>query len=202
MSFIQSKHHIRVHIAQEAARLIIEENIQDFLLAKQKAAARLRIHNKADLPTNEDIEAALSEYQQLYRSSTQADHLKQLREIAVEAMEFFQTYTPRLVGSVLEGYAGDHSSVVLYLFSDTAEEILIKLLDANIPYTETSHTITSIKPTSPKKITHKYPNNEYPAFHFILNDINIQLKLLPIQFKNQLAKELAQGSLKAVRKML
>ena len=202
MSFIQSKHHSRVRIAQEAARLMIEENIQDFLLAKQKAATRLRLHNKADLPTNEDIEAALSEYQQLYRSSTQTDHLKQLRQIAVEAMEFFQTYSPRLVGSVLDGYAGDHSSVVLYLFSDTPEEILIKLLDANIPYTETSHTITSVKLTSPKKLNNNYPNNEYPAFHFMLNEITIQLKLLPVPFKNQLAKELSQGSLKAVRKML
>lgn len=46
MSFIQSKHQIRLRIAQEAARLIIEEGIQDFLLAKQKAASRLRINNK------------------------------------------------------------------------------------------------------------------------------------------------------------
>lgn len=139
----------------------------------------------------------MHEYHQLYRSSTQLTHLKQLRQIAVEAMEFFQAYSPKLTGSVLEGYAGDHCPIVLHLFSDVPEDILIKLLDANIPYTETSHTVTENL-----FVKHKHFGCEYPAFHFIMNEIQIELKLFPVQFKRQFRKGYSQGSLKAVRKIL
>lgn len=197
MSFIPSKQQARLRIAQEAARIIVEEGIQDFLIAKQKAASRLRINTKTDLPRNEAIETALADYHQLYRSSTQPIHLKQLRRIALEAMEFFQAYSPTLIGSVLEGYAGDHSPIVLHLFSDTSEDILIKMLDANIPCTETYHTMAT-----DLFIKHKPSEHEYPAFHFIMNETHIQLKLLPIQLKNLFREEYSQGSIKAVRRML
>lgn len=43
---------LRNAIAQEAARLMAEHGIQDFLVAKRKAAERLQVFDRALLPKN------------------------------------------------------------------------------------------------------------------------------------------------------
>ena len=65
---------LRRALAQEAARLMAEHGIRDFLVAKRKAAERLGvIDGVALLPKNSEIESALAEYQRdhgLYETST------------------------------------------------------------------------------------------------------------------------------------
>ena len=54
--------HLRHAIAQEAARLMAEHGIQDFYVAKRKAAERYGVVDGAFLPRNTEIEAALMSY--------------------------------------------------------------------------------------------------------------------------------------------
>ena len=49
---------LRLQIAQEAARIIAEQGIEDYLQAKRKAAERFGACDKAVLPKNAEIEAA------------------------------------------------------------------------------------------------------------------------------------------------
>lgn len=126
--------HSKTLIAQEAARILLESGKHDYQSAKVKAAERLGIHERGNLPRNEEIEAALREYQRLFRSDSQPGALAELREVAIKAMELLQTFEPRLVGPVLAGTADEGDPVNLHVFADTAEEVALFLMDRHIPY--------------------------------------------------------------------
>ena len=110
---------IRERIAKEAARMMCEAGINDFQLAKRKALQRLRINEQRNLPSNEEIEFAVGEYQRLFRADSQPRRLAELRRAAVRAMRFLSRFQPRLVGAVLSGTADEHSDVCLHLFAET-----------------------------------------------------------------------------------
>lgn len=124
----------RERIAKEAARLMCEAGIRDFQLAKRKALQRLRISDPRNLPSNEEIEAAVAEYQRLFRADSQPLRLAELRRTAVRAMRFLARFQPRLVGEVLSGTADQHSDVCLHLFAETAEEVGLFLLENGVPH--------------------------------------------------------------------
>lgn len=110
--------------------------MRDYAEAKRKAAQRLGIgiHDEALLPRNSDIEQALRERLALFDRGRQPDRLHRLRLAAIEAMEFFRGFDPRLVGSVLDGTADDHSPVALHVFSDEPDAIGHFLADNRIPF--------------------------------------------------------------------
>ena len=58
---------VRARIADIAARLISSDGVDDFALAKRKAARQIGVTDNRNLPTNEEIEAALDVYRQLYQ---------------------------------------------------------------------------------------------------------------------------------------
>lgn len=123
----------RRRLAHEAARLIAESGIGDYQLAKRKAAARLGIHDDAALPRNDEIQAALREYQRLFAGPDHAARLRRLRQAALQAMDFFAAFSPRLVGPVLDGTADARSPVQLHLHSDDQEAVARFLQDQRIP---------------------------------------------------------------------
>ena len=61
---------LRRALAQEAARIMSEHGIRDFLTAKRKAAERFGVTDSAVLPKNIEIEDALAEYQRLFGGDT------------------------------------------------------------------------------------------------------------------------------------
>jgi hypothetical protein len=125
---------LRRAIAQEAARIMSEHGIDDYLLAKRKAAERLGVTDGATLPKNTEIEAALVEYQRLFAADTHFQSLHDQRCAALRAMQLLQEFEPRLVGPVLAGTATEHADVDLHLFADRAEAVTLKLMDVGIPH--------------------------------------------------------------------
>jgi hypothetical protein len=125
---------MRQRIAMEAARLMAEHGIKDYYTAKKKAAAQLGAPDTQNMPRNDEIELALSNYQRLFQAETQPQHLKQLREEAVQAMRFLQRFDPRLVGSVLSGTAHAHSEINLHVFTDAQEDLALFLMQEDIPF--------------------------------------------------------------------
>jgi hypothetical protein len=113
----------RHRLAHEAARLMAEGGIRDYHQAKLKAAARLGISDDASLPRNREIEDALREYQRLFQGEFQAHGLRERREAALRALEFFAEFQPRLVGPVLEGTADPGSPVALHLYTDDPKRV-------------------------------------------------------------------------------
>jgi hypothetical protein len=123
----------RHRLANEAARLMAEGGIRDDQQAKRKAAARLGIVDDASLPGNREIEDALREYQRLFLGDGLAIDLRQQREAAVRALEFFAAFHPRLVGPVLDGLVDPHSAIALHVHADDAEDIGRFLEEHRIP---------------------------------------------------------------------
>ena len=110
-------------LAQEAARLIHEEGMTDHGAARRKAARRLQVRDDALLPEFHEIERALREHIALFGGDSQPGRLRALRNAAVEAMQFFEAFQPRLVGPVLDGTADAHTPVSLHLFADDVDRI-------------------------------------------------------------------------------
>lgn len=124
---------LRQRLAQEAARIMAEEGVKDFAQAKRKAAQRLHAGDRVKLPSNSEIEAALRRHQALFHADEHSANLRRLRQTAVEAMKFFSRFRPRLAGNVLEGTAGANAEIDLHLFADTPEELVLFLMDQQIP---------------------------------------------------------------------
>src|SRR5438105_13372325 len=126
---------LRRALAQEAARLMAEHGIRDFLVAKRKAGARLGgIDGVALLPENSEIESALAEYQRLFRGASHLEALEAQRRAALAAMRYLREFAPRLVGPVLSGTATEYTEVQLHLFAERVEAVTLKLLDGGIPH--------------------------------------------------------------------
>jgi hypothetical protein len=126
---------LRRALAQEAARLMAEHGIRDFLAAKKKAAERLGvIDGAALLPKNSEIESALAEYQRLFGGASHLEALEAQRRAALAAMRYLREFAPRLVGPVLSGTATEHTEVQLHLFAERVESVTLKLLDGGIPH--------------------------------------------------------------------
>jgi hypothetical protein len=132
--FSQRAEDLRRALALEAARIMAEHGIEDFLQAKRKAADRLGVNDVAVLPKNIEIEAALREHQRLFGGESHGDILKQQRRIALDTMRLLNEFQPRLVGSVLTGTATNYSDINLHFFADRAESVTIRLLELGIPY--------------------------------------------------------------------
>ncbi len=133
--------HLRAAIAQEAARLMAEHGIQDYGVAKRKAAERYGVFDGPVLPRNVEIEAALAAYQRLFGGREHEENLRRLRKVAVKAMRLLTAFEPRLVGSVLSGTATAHSDVELHVFSDSPEAVCIALMDRGVLYQATQKAV-------------------------------------------------------------
>lgn len=189
---------MRQQLAQEAARLIAEEGIKDFQIAKQKAALRLHAPQTHNLPRNDEIQLALNQYLRLFKGDTQPQHLHRLRKISGEAMRFFESFEPRLVGAVLDGSANEHSEITLHLFTDSQEELRIFLLDQKIPFEHCSQTV-------------RMPNGEsteVPAYRLVMSEAPVLLLVFNNKGKRQAPRCPATGkpmqrySLKKVEELI
>ncbi len=189
---------MRARIAQEAARLMAEEGVQDYYVAKRKAAQHLGAPDTRNMPKNNEVELALEEYHRLFRGGVQAAHLQALREGAVQAMRFLAEFKPRLVGSVLSGTAGQHADINLHLFADTPEEVSLFLIGAHIPF-QASHKRMRIS---------REEWQEFPSCEFFAGDHAVDLVVFPREGRREAprspvdGKPMLRASMEEVEKLL
>jgi len=124
----------RQRLAQEAARIIVDQGLRDYRAAKIKAAERLGMSTRGSLPRNTEIELAISEHLKLFGRESHADFLRTMREVALSAMDLLSAFAPRLVGPVLKGTADENSSLSLHVFADSPETVAAKLSDHGYCY--------------------------------------------------------------------
>ena len=125
---------LRAAVAEEAARIMREQGVDDFLLAKRKAAERLGVTDASILPRNTEIEAARIAHQRLFAADRHEADLAGLRRAALEAMRLMSDFQPRLVGPVLSGTASGHSEINLHLFCESPETVSIRLEERGVPH--------------------------------------------------------------------
>ncbi len=125
---------LRQAVAEEAARIMREQGVADFLLAKRKAADRLGVTDASILPRNTEVEAALVAHQRLFGGDRHASDLAILRRTALEAMRLMADFQPRLVGPVLAGTASPHSEINLHIFTESPEAVSLRLEERGVPH--------------------------------------------------------------------
>jgi len=121
-------------VAQEAARIIVDQGVRDYRVAKQKAVERLGLSSRGALPGNAEIEAAVADHLQIFGGDEHADLLRLMRTAALSAMDLLTEFSPRLVGPVLVGTADDNSAVNLHVFADSPEMIAMHIGDRGIQF--------------------------------------------------------------------
>lgn len=125
---------MRARIAATAARIMAEDGVDDFALAKRKAARQLGAAETEALPANDEVEAELRAYRALYQPEEHSRRIAELRRIAFDAMRALERFSPYLVGPVLKGTAGRYAEIELQLFPESAKDVEIFLLELRIPY--------------------------------------------------------------------
>jgi len=125
---------MRTRIAAAAARLMAEDGIDNFALAKRKAARQLGAADTESLPTNDEIEAQLRDYRALYQADEHPERIAELRRVALDAMRALEHFSPYLTGPVLKGIAGPYAEIDLQLYPDSPKDVELFLLERNIAF--------------------------------------------------------------------
>jgi hypothetical protein len=167
---LQNGDRARTVLAQEAARIIVEQGIEDYRVAKLKAAERLGMSARGSLPGNTEIEKAVSEHLQLFGRETHLDLLRVLRRAALSAMELLAPFTPRLVGPVLHGTASANSPVNLHVFADNAETVAVRLQEYSVQY----------RPFERRLKSRRDRSQTFAAFRFMQDESAIEATVFPV----------------------
>lgn len=187
----------RHRLAHEAARLMAESGVRDYHQAKLKAAQRLGISDDASLPRNREIQAALREHQRLFQRDGGAA-LRERREAALHALEFFAGFQPRLVGAVLDGTADEHSPIALQLYSDDADAVARHLEQHGIPAETRERNLRLDRDRS----------GNFPVWLFSADALGFDLTVLPLAVLRQAplssvdGKPMRRASLAHVQQLL
>ncbi|WP_153110937.1 hypothetical protein [Propionivibrio limicola] len=126
--------HQRQLIASAAARLMAEEGVTDYAQAKRKAVQSLGLPENTRLPENAEIESELRLIQRLFHGDEHAERITLLRRKAAEVMAILQRFNPYLTGSVLDGTAGRYADIDIQLFTDSAKDVEIFLLNQRLDF--------------------------------------------------------------------
>ena len=124
----------RTRIAQATARLIAEHGITDWAAAKRKAARQLGLPDGLALPSNEDVQQALTDYHALFGGEAHAASLETQRRAALRWMRRLERWSPLLVGGVAAGWATAHSDVRIELVADDPKAVEMTLAGAGVRY--------------------------------------------------------------------
>lgn len=157
-------------LAQEAARIIVEQGIQDYRVAKTKAAERLGMKDRGALPGNAEIELAVSNHLALFQRESHLDLLLSMRRAALAAMDMLSPFSSRLVGPVLHGTAAESSPVNLHVFADASEMVAFKLQENDICY----------KPFERRLKCRRDRLETFAAFRFLQDESPVEATVFPI----------------------
>ena len=181
----------RSRIASVAARLMAEDGINSASMAKRKAVLSLGLPENTALPEDAEVEAELRLYQRLYQNEEHTERIAHLRQKALDFMAIMQSFNPYLTGSVLEGTAGRYAEIDLQLFTDSAKDVEIFLLNRQIDY------------------QHNTPRSERAEAVLTVrdDDADINLVVYPanderVVFKTRDGKTRPRARIAAVRKLL
>ncbi|MFP5444611.1 MAG: hypothetical protein ACLGIY_13630, partial [Betaproteobacteria bacterium] len=120
-------------IAHTTARLVVEEGLE-WGPAKRRALRQMGLPARTPLPSNDQVEAAVQEYIQLFCADTQPHELRALRQLALVWMERMAAFRPHLAGAVWHGTATRLSDIYLQLFCDDSKSAEIALIDHHVDY--------------------------------------------------------------------
>lgn len=171
---MRKKHNeIRKLLTREAARLMYEEGVDQYLDAKRMAAKRILGKVTKLLPSNGEIADELYRISCFHQADTHQSTLFEMRLLALDIMDELDPFTPRLIGSVSTGRIRKGSDIDIHVFCDYLE-ILYRHLD-ELGWRYESRQICIQRNSRPVEYTHVYLEQEYPVELSVypFNDIRI-----------------------------
>lgn len=161
---------MKYQIAEEAAKLLVEQGVLDYSWARYKAAQRLGFHKQRDLPDLGTIETAFKDYQQLFRPQD-ARCVESQQLTASRLMALFEEFSPRLVGPLSRGVSAPQAEILIYLYADSPKEIAFILLDEKLDWQSDDVVLEKGIMT--------------PLFHVNYEDAHFRLQVLPVTYLRQ-----------------
>ena len=147
----------RLIVARRAAEVIMEEGITDYFFAKKKAAKSLGLLTNDNLPSNQEIDNALKEYQNIFQEEVDSEIITKIQKEALNTMLLFEDFHPHLTGQLLEGLIPKFPKIQISLYTDNIKEVEYTLLNNNIAF--------DIKDTIyQEKLSKKKSTKTIPAF--------------------------------------
>ena len=169
----------RLIVARKAAEIIMEEGITDYLFAKRKAAKSLGLLSKDNLPSNQEIDKSLKEYQNIFQEKIDSEIIIKIKKEAITIMTLFKEFNPHLTGQLLEGLIPKFPKIQINLFTDNLKEVEYILLNQNISF--------SLKNTNyQEKLSKKQSIKIIPAF--ILDGFWFPIEL-KVYFENDIRNQ-------------
>lgn len=156
-------------IAQTAARIMHEQCLQDYGLAKRKALESLGLPAHTALPENQLINAALQEHLALFATDADNQWAKALTNAAQQASAFLQDFTHYIGGSLASQTAKEEDRLEIHLYHDTPEALLWHLQDNHIPYREQERVVRINRNTE----------SSFPCFSFVADNIPVSITVFP-----------------------
>lgn len=154
---------LRKRIAIDAARMMYARDEKEYFTAKRKAAARLGVRgdrNPQHLPSNREIRAEIQSLAQLYEGDGRDARLGEMRLAALRMMRTLESFTPKLIGSVLTGHIREGSDIDLHVFSDTISAVEHALDGAGCDYAVEQKRV--IKHGDERVFTHVHCYGRFP----------------------------------------
>jgi hypothetical protein len=175
-----------------------EDGVRDFAAAKRKAAARLNQDENHHLPSNREIEEALTGYLHLFHARELPDALRAHLAVALEAMHMLERFSPRLTGPLLNGLVTPFAGIPIHTFPDDPEQLAVWLHEHGIPYEESNR---RLRFGGDRQAT-------VPGFRFFAGDIQVDVTALPPEGEREAplspvdARPMRRASLKDVERLL
>jgi hypothetical protein len=166
---------LRRELCLECARLMADEGVEDFQLAKRKAEERLGVPGRSALPTNREIDDALHDYLHTFHAEALRVGLLKYLQLAVGTMRMLAPFEPRLIGSVLRNHVTEFTPVKLHVFALTFEDVSRFLIEQGIPY--------RIADKRLRFNADRY--QQLPACLFYMDDTMIEVVVFPLNGKKQ-----------------
>jgi hypothetical protein len=159
-------------IAASAAQWVVEEGLE-YGPAKRRALKALGLPPRSSLPNNDQVEAQVREYIELFCADTQPQELAALRRHALMWMTRLAEFRPYLGGAVWHGTATRLSDIYLQLFCDDAKSCEIELINKGVAFEARSVNGLQGEPVEALSI-HSYCETlgEEIGVHLLVNDFD------------------------------
>ena len=124
---------LKREIAAVASRLIVEDGME-YGPAKRRAVKEMGLPARTALPNNDEVEAEVRDYIQMFCADTQPRELHALRLLALEWMGRMAAFRPYVGGAVWHGTATRLTDIYIQLFCDDSKSAEISLIDHHVDY--------------------------------------------------------------------
>jgi len=163
---------LKDEIAASAAQWVVEEGLE-YGPAKRRALKALGLPSKTALPNNDELEAQVRAYIDMYCADTQPLELMALRKHALMWMSRLTEFRPYLGGAVWHGTATRLSDIYLQLFCDDSKSAEIELINKGVEFE--ARTVSGLHGDPVEALSiHSFCDelNEEIGVHLLINDFD------------------------------